>query len=69
MYSSLLMSTGLTFGTIAALFGLKHGIIDLSQYSSLVAAVITTAVIPTVVANLYFLPTHLLPKTLKDEGP
>ena len=69
MYTSLLMSTGLTFGTIAALFGLKHGIIDLSQYSSLVAAVITTAVLPTIVANLYFLPTHLLPKTLKDESP
>jgi Kef-type K+ transport system membrane component KefB len=69
MYTSLLMSTGLTFGTIAALFGLKHGIIDASQYSSLVAAVITTAVIPTIVANLYFLPTHLLPKTLKDESP
>jgi glutathione-regulated potassium-efflux system ancillary protein KefC len=63
MYTSLLMSTGLTFGTIAALFGLKHGIIDASQYSSLVAAVITTAVIPTIIANLYFLPTHLLPKT------
>jgi len=69
MYTSLLMSTGLTFGTIAALFGLKHGIIDADQYSSLVAAVITTAVIPTVLANLYFLPTHLLPKAQQQENP
>lgn len=69
MYTSLLMSTGLTFGTIAALFGLEHGIINEGQYSSLVAAVITTAVIPTVVANLYFLPTHLLPKPQSEENP
>ncbi|MFY9655422.1 MAG: cation:proton antiporter [Methylocystis sp.] len=69
MYTSLLMSTGLTFGTIAALFGLKHDIINLSQYSSLVAAVITTAIIPTVIANIHFLPTHLLPKTQSDENP
>jgi glutathione-regulated potassium-efflux system ancillary protein KefC len=68
-YTSLLMSTGLTFGTIAALFGLKHGIIDSNQYSSLVAAVITTAVIPTIIANLYFLPTHLLPKDRPQENP
>jgi glutathione-regulated potassium-efflux system ancillary protein KefC len=69
MYTSLIMSTGLTFGTIAALFGLKHGIIDAGQYSSLVAAVITTAVIPTIIANIYFLPTHLLPKASEQEHP
>jgi glutathione-regulated potassium-efflux system ancillary protein KefC len=66
-YTSLLMSTGLTFGTIAALFGLRHGVIDAGQYSSLVAAVITTAVVPTVIANMYFLPTHLLPAGQSDE--
>jgi Kef-type K+ transport system membrane component KefB len=62
MYTTLLMSTGLTFGTISALFGLTNGIIDQGQYSSLVAAVIASAVVPTLVANFFFLPHHLLPK-------
>jgi Kef-type K+ transport system membrane component KefB len=61
MYTTLLMSTGLTFGTISALFGLSHGIISQSQYSALVAAVIGSAVIPTVIANAFYLPHHLLP--------
>jgi Kef-type K+ transport system membrane component KefB len=61
VYYSLMMSTGLTFGTISALFGLNHGIIDQSRYSYLVAAVIASAVIPTAVANVAFLPRHLLP--------
>jgi hypothetical protein len=55
------MSTGLTFGTISALFGLSHGIISQGQYSALVAAVIGSAVIPTVIANAFYLPYHLLP--------
>src|SRR6202142_4215384 len=62
MYTTLLMSTGLTFGTISSLFGLSHGIINQSQYSSLVATVIASAVIPTVIANAFYLPHHLLPK-------
>jgi glutathione-regulated potassium-efflux system ancillary protein KefC len=62
MYTTLLMSTGLTFGTISALFGLSHGIIDQAQYSSLVATVIASAVVPTVIANAFYLPRHLLPK-------
>ncbi len=62
-YTTLLMSTGLTFGTISSLFGLSHGIIDQGQYSALVAAVIASAVIPTVIANAFYLPRHLLPKT------
>jgi Kef-type K+ transport system membrane component KefB len=61
LYYSLMMSTGLTFGTISALFGLNHGVITQAQYSYLVAAVIGSAVIPTMVANAYFLPKHLLP--------
>jgi len=60
MYTTLLMSTGLTFGTISALFGLSHQIIDQVQYSALVAAVIGSAVIPTLIANAFFLPRHLL---------
>lgn len=62
MYTTLLMSTGLTFGTISALFGLSHGIISQAQYSALVATVIASAVIPTVIANAFYLPRHLLPK-------
>ena len=60
MYTTLLMSTGLTFGTISALFGLSHEIIDQAQYSALVAAVIASAVVPTVIANAFFMPRHLL---------
>jgi len=60
IYTTLLMSTGLTFGTISALFGLSHQIIDQAQYSALVAAVIGSAVIPTLIANAFFLPRHLL---------
>lgn len=62
MYTTLLMSTGLTFGTISALFGLSNGIIDQAQYSYLVAAVIASAVVPTIIANAVYLPHHLLPK-------
>jgi hypothetical protein len=56
-----MMSTGLTFGTISALFGLNHGVIDQTQYSHLVATVIGSAVIPTAIANAWFMPRHLLP--------
>lgn len=58
VYYSLMMSTGLTFGTISALFGLNHGIIDQGQYSHLVATVIGSAVIPTAIANARFMPRH-----------
>ncbi|MGD1094595.1 MAG: cation:proton antiporter [Bryobacteraceae bacterium] len=61
MYYALMMSTGLTFGTISALFGLNHQIINQTQYSHLVATVIASAVVPTAIANAYFLPRHLLP--------
>ncbi len=69
MYTTLLMSTGLTFGTISSLFGLSHGIIDQGQYSALVAAVIGSAVIPTVIANAYYLPRHLLPQPGSEKLP
>jgi Kef-type K+ transport system membrane component KefB len=62
IYTTLLMSTGLTFGSISALFGLNHGIIDQTQYSVLIFAVIASAVVPTVIANAFFIPKYLLPK-------
>ena len=65
LYYTLMMSTGLTFGTISSLFGLSHGVIDQTQYSHLVATVIGSAVIPTLFANAWFMPRHLLPKEEK----
>jgi len=62
-YYTLMMSTGLTFGTISALYGFNHGIVTQSQYSFLVATVIASAVIPTLIANAAFMPRHLLPET------
>ena len=67
MYYTLMMSTGLTFGTISALFGLNHGIITQVQYSHLVATVIGSAVVPTLVANAFFLPHHLLPTGERED--
>jgi len=61
-YYTLLMSTGLTFGTISSLYGLSHGLVTQEQYSFLVAAVIASAVVPTLIASLFFVPAHLLPK-------
>ena len=62
IYTTLMMSTGLTFGSISALFGLTHGIVSSAQYSYLIAAVIASAVVPTLIANAFFLPRHLLPE-------
>jgi Kef-type K+ transport system membrane component KefB len=67
-YTTLLMSTGLTFGTISALFGLSHQVIDQGQYSALVAAVIGSAVVPTLIANAFFLPRHLLKQASESES-
>jgi len=55
-YTTLLMSTGLTFGTISALFGLNNHYIDDYQYSVLVTVVIASAVVPTVIAQTWFKP-------------
>jgi len=52
------MSTGLTFGSISALFGLTNHIIDQQQYTILVTAVIGSAVVPTLIAQKWFMPTY-----------
>jgi Kef-type K+ transport system membrane component KefB len=57
MYTTLLMSTGLTFGSISALFGLTNNIIDQQQYTVLVTAVIASAVVPTLIAQTWFMPS------------
>jgi Kef-type K+ transport system membrane component KefB len=56
MYTTLLMSTGLTFGTISALFGLQHGVITSTQYAVLVTVVILSAFVPTLIAQQFFKP-------------
>jgi Kef-type K+ transport system membrane component KefB len=56
-YTTLLMATGLTFGTISALFGLQNKIIDQSQYTVLVTVVILSAFVPTLIAQKFFQPT------------
>ena len=66
-YYTLLMSTGLTFGTISALYGLSNNIISKEQYSLIVGAVISSAVIPTIIANKFFLPSHLLEEPILDD--
>jgi Kef-type K+ transport system membrane component KefB len=58
MYTTLLMSTGLTFGTIASVFGFTAGYIDDVQYSVLVGVVVASAVIPTYIAQKWFRPIH-----------
>jgi len=58
MYTTLLMSTGLTFGTISSLYGLNAGLIDRAQYSILVGVVLASAVVPTFVAQKWFMPVH-----------
>jgi Kef-type K+ transport system membrane component KefB len=61
-YTTMMMSTGLTFGSISALFGLTHGYIDRGQYSILVTVVVLTALVPTFIAQAVFRPqtTELL---------
>jgi len=56
MYTTLLMATGLTFGTISSLFGLEHNLITREQYATLVTVVILTAIVPTIIAERWFDP-------------
>lgn len=55
-FTTLLMSTGLTFGTISSLYGLNAGIIDTTQFSLLITVVVLSAVVPTAIAERWFLP-------------
>ena len=68
MYTTLLMSTGLTFGSISALFGLTNHIIDQRQYTILVTAVIGSAVIPTLIAQRWFQPEFKPMEEIQAEG-
>jgi Kef-type K+ transport system membrane component KefB len=56
VFTTLLMSTGLTFGTITSLYGLTAGIIDRTQFSLLIGVVVLSAIVPTVIAQRFFDP-------------
>lgn len=64
MFVTLLMSTGLTFGTISSLYGLNAGILDQAQFSVLVTVVVASAVIPTIIAQRWFHPAKA-PRTAR----
>jgi Kef-type K+ transport system membrane component KefB len=66
-YTTLLMATGLTFGTISALFGLENRLIDQTQYTVLVTVVILSAVVPTLIAQAFFLPSHAAAQSIRPQ--
>jgi Kef-type K+ transport system membrane component KefB len=55
-FTTLLMSTGLTFGTISSLYGLNAHIIDRTQFSLLITVVVLSAIVPTAIAQHFFQP-------------
>jgi len=57
VFTTLLMSTGLTFGTITSLYGLNAGIIDRTQFSLLISVVVLSAIVPTVIAQRFYSPS------------
>jgi Kef-type K+ transport system membrane component KefB len=67
-YLTLMMATGLTFGTISSLYGLTHHYIDQAQYTALVTVVILTAIIPTAIAQALFKPAEE-PEEMEAEVP
>lgn len=67
MFTTLLMSTGLTFGTISATYGLTAGIITQAQFSVLVTVVVLSAVLPTALAQRFFSPQTTTENTLGGE--
>jgi Kef-type K+ transport system membrane component KefB len=58
-YITLLMATGITFGSISALYGLNHGLINTAQYSELLTVVILSAIAPTLIAQRLFQPRQV----------
>jgi Kef-type K+ transport system membrane component KefB len=60
-YTTLLMATGLTFGSISALYGLTHHLINEAQYTELVTVVILSAFVPTLIAQQFFQPLVEIP--------
>ncbi len=67
-YLTLMMATGLTFGTISSLYGLTHHLISQTQYTALVTVVILTAIVPTFIAQTIFKPSEE-PEEMEAEVP
>jgi Kef-type K+ transport system membrane component KefB len=67
-YLTLMMATGLTFGTISSLYGLSHHYIDQAQYTTLVTVVVLTAIVPTLIAQMLFHPKEE-PEEMEREVP
>jgi Kef-type K+ transport system membrane component KefB len=65
VYTTLLMSTGLTFGTILAFFGFQRGYINQSQYAVLLTVTIASALLPTLIAQRFFQPKPVLAEELE----
>jgi Kef-type K+ transport system membrane component KefB len=65
-FTTLLMSTGLTFGTITSLYGLNAHIIDRTQFSLLIAVVVLSAVVPTAIAQRFFHPHTVAPHEVPE---
>ncbi|HXY17701.1 MAG TPA: cation:proton antiporter [Gaiellaceae bacterium] len=65
VFTTLLMSTGLTFGTITSLYGLNAGIIDRTQFSLLISVVVLSAIVPTAIAQRFFQPRLAPPRTAR----
>ncbi len=55
-YTTLLMATGLTFGSISALFGYTPHLISRTQYAELLTVVVVSAFVPTIIAQPHFQP-------------
>jgi Kef-type K+ transport system membrane component KefB len=68
-FTTLLMSTGLTFGTISSLYGLQAGIITETQFSLLVTVVVLSAIVPTVIAQRFLQPDAEAEEQNDGRGP
>jgi Kef-type K+ transport system membrane component KefB len=68
-FTTLLMSTGLTFGTITSLYGLNAGIIDRTKFSLLIAVVVLSAIVPTAIAQRWFAPQTEAAETARPPVP
>ena len=67
-FTTLLMSTGLTFGTITSLYGLNAGIIDRTQFSLLIGVVVLSAIVPTAIAQRFYQPRSEHDRDLTEIG-
>ena len=68
VFTTLLMATGLTFGTISSLYGLNAHIIDRTQFSLLITVVVLSAIVPTAIAQRFFQP-HAAHELEQDREP